>query len=160
MSTDQLVFKALSFEKVLLGYSQDERAAGPTAATAHISRIPAGSVDRHIDGSRRGDHGGSNRELQLRTACNQSVQIASVDGHNGGRNKISAIHIEHKALLHFSQRNRAGGKGSDDRGWPSASAQRIKGVARLEDQQGERKHTERLPEGADSFHRGSYHRPE
>ena len=67
-----------------LGNSQNERAAGSTAATAQISRVPAGSVDRHIDASRRGDHGGSNRDLQLRTACDQGVQIVSVDDHNGG----------------------------------------------------------------------------
>jgi hypothetical protein len=115
--------RPLRFEEVFpLGNRQDERAAGPTAATAYISRVPAGSVDRHTGGSGRGDHSGINRDLQLRTACDQSVQIGSVEDHNGGRNKLSAIHIENKVLLHFSQRNRAGRKGSNDRGWPSASA--------------------------------------
>jgi hypothetical protein len=120
-----------------LGNSQDERVAGSTAATAQISRVPAGSVDHHTGGSRRGYHSGSNRHLQLRTARDHGVQIGSVDDHNRRRNKFGAIHIENKALLHFSQRNRAGGKGSNDRGWPSASAQRIERVAALEDQRGE-----------------------
>ncbi len=143
-----------------LSNSQGKRAASSTAATAHISSDPAGSVDRDAGGSRRGDYSGGNRGLQLRTACDQSAQIGSIDDHNGGRNKVSAIHMENKVLLHFSQRNRAGGKGSNDRRRSSASTQRIDGVAGLEEQQGEHEHAERPQKGADSSHRGSYHRPE
>jgi len=127
-----------------LGNRQNERVASSTAGTAQISRVPAGGVDRHTGGSSRGDHSRSNRDLQLRTACDQSVQISSVDDHDRRRNKFGAIHTENKALLHFSQRNRVGGKGSNDRGRPSASTQRIDGVAALEDQRGEQEHTERL----------------
>lgn len=156
-----LVFRALGALRAVfpLGNRQDKRAGGSTAATAHISRVPTRSIDRHASGSRRGDHSSSNRGLQLRTACDQSAQIGSVDDHNGGRNKLSAIHMENKALLHFSQRNRTGGKGSNDRDWTSASTQRIDGVAGLKEQRGEHEHAERPQKGTDSFHRGSYHRP-
>src|ERR1039458_8389048 len=80
-----------------------------------------------------------------------------VDDPDRRRNKLTTIHGENKALLHFSERNRAGRKRTNDRGWPSTSARGIECVAGLEDEHGEQKRTEGSQESADSFHTGSYH---
>jgi len=53
--------------------SQRENAAGTSACATQVSRVPARSVDRHIGGSRSGDHDGSERDLQLRTAYDLSA---------------------------------------------------------------------------------------
>jgi hypothetical protein len=46
---------------------------------------------------------------------------------------MTTIHSEKNALLHFSERNCAGRKRPNDRGWPGTSAQGIECVAALKD---------------------------
>ena len=115
---------------------QDEGVAGSTARAAHVARVPARSVDRHVCGSRSGDQGGRDRDLQLLTARDRGAQRSPVDDHDGGRNKVTTVHNEWKALLHLGERIRAGSERRNDRGWPGAPANDIESAAPLEDEQG------------------------
>ena len=65
-----------------LSDSQDEDVAGPTARAPQSARVPARSVDRHFCCSRSGDHGGSDRDLQLRIACDRGALRRPVDDHD------------------------------------------------------------------------------
>jgi hypothetical protein len=120
---------------LLLHDSQDERAAGSTARAAKITRVPARSIDRHACCSCCGDYGSRNRGLQLLTARGSGFQRCAVDDHHRGRNEITALHSEKKALLHFSERNRRDRKRPNDRCWPSTSAEGIECVAALKNEQ-------------------------
>ncbi len=54
---------------IFLSDGQDESVASPAARAPQRSRVPARSVDRHLCCSGSGDHGGSDRDFQLRTGA-------------------------------------------------------------------------------------------
>ena len=113
---------------------QDQGLAGSTTGTANIARVPGRGVDRHVGGSRTGDQGGGDRDLQLLTAQDLRGERGPVDDDDRGRNKMTPIHSEQKALLlHLSEGDRGGGERGNDRGRPSASAQGIQCIAALQD---------------------------
>ena len=60
------------YTRSCLGDSQDEGAAGSTAAAAKIARVPARSIDLHASATGGGDYSGRNRGLQLLTAGSKS----------------------------------------------------------------------------------------
>src|SRR5580700_7643776 len=108
------------YTRSCLGDSQDEGAAGSTAAAAKIARVPARSIDLHAGATGGGDYSGRDRGLQLLAAGRKS---GSVDHHYRRRNKLATIHSEHKALLHLRKRNRVRRERPNDRDWPGTSAQ-------------------------------------
>lgn len=113
--------------------------AGSTAGAAQRARVPARGVDGHLSGAGGGDHGGGDRDFQLRTAYNRGVLRLPVDIPHRSRNELTAIHRENKALLHLSEGNGAGRKRSNDRCGAGASAQGIQRVTALKDQESDRK---------------------
>lgn len=127
------------------------------ARTAQRAGVPGGSVDLYLGCSRSGDRGGRDRDCQLFAARYRGALRGSIDVHNGSRNKLAAVHRKEIPLLHLTERDRAGGKGRDDRGWASASTQGVERIAALEDQQSKRHRNERQQEGTDSSHSRSYH---
>ena len=131
--------------------------ACPTARAAQRTRVSGGSIDVYFGGSGSGDCGGRDRDCQLLIAGYRGGLRRSIDIHNGGRNKLAAVHREDISLLHLSERNRAGGERCNDRTWASASAQGVERIAALKNQQSQRDCNELQQEGTDSFHSRSYH---
>ena len=60
------------YTRFCLSDSQDEGAAGSTAAAAKIARVPARSIDLHAGATGGGDYSGRDRGLQLLTAGSKS----------------------------------------------------------------------------------------
>ena len=137
---------------------QDEGVAGSTAGAAQIARGPARSVDGHAGGSRAGDQGGCDCDLQLLTAQDLRAERRPVDDHDGRRNQVTAIHREKKALLHLSEGDRAFRERRNGRSRPGASAQGIECIAALEDQHSEQQRADRPQRSVNSFHTASYTR--
>jgi len=79
------------------------------------------------------------------SACDLSAECRPVDDHDSRRNELTTIYGEKEALLHFGERNCAGGERTNDRGWPSTPAQGIQRVAALEDEHAKQKQDEGLP---------------
>jgi hypothetical protein len=131
---------------------QNESTAGPAARTADIARVPSRRVNRDICCSRSRDHGGSDRDPQLRTADDEGAERRPVDDPDSRRNKLTTIHGEKKALLHLSECNAAGRKRCNGRGGPSTSTCGIERVAGLEEQPGERKRAQKPGDIEGSFH--------
>ena len=77
-----------------------------TAGAAEIAGVPAWSVDAHGGGSRTGDHGGCECDLQLFIAHDLGADRRPVDDDEGRRKNVTAIHREKKALLHLSEGDR------------------------------------------------------
>jgi len=104
------------------------------------------------------DHGGGDRGLQLLTAGGESTHRRTIDYHDRSLNKLTTIHSEQKTLPHFRKGHCAGRKGPDHGRRPRTPAQGIERIAARENQQGEKKRTERSQPSTDSFHTASYTR--